>query len=298
MAERIFGHIPGVAVGTLFANRRELSTAGVHRPVQAGICGSGKEGAESIVVSGGYRDDEDHGDLVIYTGHGGNDPATKKQVSHQEFHVGNKGLAISCDSGLPVRLVRGANGDPAHSPTEGYRYDGLFTVTRYWPETGLDGFRIWRFELCRFEDPTESTGPSVAEDHLAGSTQPAPREQATVQRIVRNTSIGTRVKALHDYRCQICETRIETLAGPYAEAAHIRPLGRPHNGPDVESNVLCLCPNCHVEFDRLAIYVSNDFVYSALTGERTNQLRTVRRHEIDARQLEYQKGLCQTNGNQ
>jgi hypothetical protein len=33
-------------------------------------------GAESIVVSGGYEDDEDHGDTIIYTGHGGNDPQT------------------------------------------------------------------------------------------------------------------------------------------------------------------------------------------------------------------------------
>jgi hypothetical protein len=33
------------------------------------------------------------------------------------------------------------------------------------------------------------------------------------------------------------------------EAAHIRPLGAPHNGPDTLDNTLCLCPNHHVLFD-------------------------------------------------
>ena len=33
------------------------------------------------------------------------------------------------------------------------------------------------------------------------------------------------------------------------EAAHIRPLGAPHNGPDTLDNTLCLCPNHHVPFD-------------------------------------------------
>jgi putative restriction endonuclease len=30
-------------------------------------------GAESIVVSGGYKDDKDFGDVIVYTGHGGQD---------------------------------------------------------------------------------------------------------------------------------------------------------------------------------------------------------------------------------
>jgi hypothetical protein len=51
------------------------------------------------------------------------------------------------------------------------------------------------------------------------------------------------VKEGHDFRCQICGVRIDTPAGPRADAAHIRPLGQPHLGPDDASNVLCLCPN-------------------------------------------------------
>ena len=73
MAARRFGDV-GVAVGTLFSDRKALAAAGVHRPLQAGISGSGHDGADSVVVSGGYEDDVDDGDVLVYTGHGGHDP--------------------------------------------------------------------------------------------------------------------------------------------------------------------------------------------------------------------------------
>jgi putative restriction endonuclease len=64
----VFGHIPGYPVGSWFENRAELADAGVHRHRQAGISGSASKGADSIVLSGGYEDDQDFGDLIIYTG--------------------------------------------------------------------------------------------------------------------------------------------------------------------------------------------------------------------------------------
>jgi hypothetical protein len=42
---RQFGSIFHHQVGSLFANRAELSAAGVHRPPQAGISGSKADGA-------------------------------------------------------------------------------------------------------------------------------------------------------------------------------------------------------------------------------------------------------------
>ncbi len=53
--QRVFGPIPGIAPGTPFPNRDALAAAGVHRPTQAGISGSGREGADSVVVSGATR---------------------------------------------------------------------------------------------------------------------------------------------------------------------------------------------------------------------------------------------------
>ena len=104
---RIFGHVPGFPVGSHFARRSDPRASGVHRPPQAGISGSAAEGADSIVVSGGYEDDQDDGDVIIYTGQGGNDPATGKQVADQELKRGNLALARSSDSGLPVQVIHG-----------------------------------------------------------------------------------------------------------------------------------------------------------------------------------------------
>ena len=61
----VFGHIPGYPVGSRFENRAALAEAGVHRHRQAGISGSVSKGADSIVLSGEYEDDQDFGNLII-----------------------------------------------------------------------------------------------------------------------------------------------------------------------------------------------------------------------------------------
>ncbi len=64
MPDRIFGEILGVPAGATFADRQALHDAGVHRPVQGGISGSQYEGSDSVVVNGGYKDDEDYGGTI------------------------------------------------------------------------------------------------------------------------------------------------------------------------------------------------------------------------------------------
>jgi putative restriction endonuclease len=53
--KRLFSHVPGYPEGSRFESRAELSEAGVHRPTVAGISGSEREGADSIVLSGATR---------------------------------------------------------------------------------------------------------------------------------------------------------------------------------------------------------------------------------------------------
>jgi putative restriction endonuclease len=237
------------------------------------------------VVSGGYEDDEDYGDVIIYTGHGGNDPATRKQIADQELTRGNLALARNAEEGLPVRVIRGAAGDRAHSPADGFRYDGLFYVERFWHTVGRSGFRVWQYRLVRSEP---SPAPLVTSE--AEPSEPVARATMTVQRLVRSSAVGRRVKELHDHRCQVCGVRIETPAGPYAEGAHIRPLGRPHDGPDVESNVLCLCPNDHVRFDAGAIYVDDAVtIFDSATGAELGELATARGHVISGDHLAYHR---------
>ena len=215
MANRTFGEIDGNPVGTTYASRMEASKARVHIQTQAGIAGD-KTGAESICVSGGYKDDEDRGEVIIYTGHGGQD-SSGRQIADQELTSTNLGLARCCLEGIPVRVLRGSGGNPQYSPKSGYRYDGLFQVTDYWHEIGRDGFKVWRYRLVQ-RGSAESTSVEYEPQ-----TQ---RIETTVQRIVRDTRLADAVKDTHDHTCQVCEMRLWTAAGAYAEAAHIRGLGK------------------------------------------------------------------------
>lgn len=255
MSDRIFGHIPGYPPGSSFASRRALHEAGVHRPLQAGIAGLQAEGAESIVLSGGYEDDADYGAVILYTGQGGRDPETGKQVAHQPLNRGNMALATSKLRGLPVRIVRGKGASP-YAPAEGYRYDGLYMVDAYWKQRGAAGYFVWQYRLVRADRLLD--GAAVGE---AESPYGTGRAATSLLRLVRDTAMARELKAHYDYRCQVCGMRLTTPAGPYAEAAHIRPLGRPHNGPDTFDNLLCLCPNHHVLFDHGAFSLTDDLSF-------------------------------------
>lgn len=157
MSRRHFGPIEGVTEGTSFPDRASAARARVHAPNMAGISGTMAEGADSIVVNGGYEDDMDFGDEIIYTGAGGNDMNTKKQIADQTFeHGGNGALVTSQQNGLPVRVLRGSKGDPFFSPKSGYRYDGLYRVVDHWVEVGLAGFKVCRFKLRKINAIQES----------------------------------------------------------------------------------------------------------------------------------------------
>jgi putative restriction endonuclease len=116
-----------------------------------------------------------------------------------------------------------------------------------------------------------------------------------VQRIVRNTAVTEWVKELYDFTCQICDERLETPSGPYAEGAHVRPMGRPHNGPDSVTNVLCLCPNHHVLFDRGVIGIDPDGgIVDRMSGHRLGELMQRGAHELDPAHTRYQWLLFQS----
>ncbi len=286
---RAFGEVPGVPPGSVFDSRKATAEAGVHVQLMRGIAGSQNEGAESIVVSGGYEDDEDDGDAIVYTGHGGNDPASGKQVGDQSLTEGNLALAVSADHGLPVRVVRGAHGDPAYSPAVGFRYDGLYYVEKYWQERGKSGFLVWRYRLFREPTSDPATRPPQSPASPPGG---GTRSYISIQRVVRNTAITEWVKKLYDYTCQVCGLRLVTAAAAYAEGGHLRPLGRPHEGPDSVDNVLSLCPNDHVLLDRGAIGLDNAWnVIDLKTAAVVRPLTIDPRHTLDPSHAAYHRGM-------
>lgn len=225
-------------------------------------------------------------------GHGGSHPATKQQIADQDIDAhGNAGLVRSQLDGLPVRVIRGAHGDPAYSPPTGFRYDGLFQVANHWSKAGKSGYRIWQFHLVRLREG-DTTAPPLGVPPPAGTAGAVPRVAAVVQRQVRNSAVVEVVKRLHGYRCQVCGEQLLVPTAPYAEGAHIRPLGRPHHGPDVPENVLCLCPNDHVRFDNGALYLLDDLtVVDGSTGRRLGMLHQQRNHRIDPAYVRYHREL-------
>jgi putative restriction endonuclease len=290
---RHFGEIAGVAEGTAFTSRREAAEARVHRALQAGIVGTAQDGAESVVVSGGYEDDEDLGTEIIYTGHGGRGPSGA-QVADQTFDApGNAALVTSQWTGQPVRVLRGPHKGSPHAPQGGYRYDGLFRVEDSWTSRGRSGFAVCRYRLVKVNAeslPEESPGGTTEQTPVPNGNRTPGRRASTVQRLIRSTEVADYVKGIHNHTCQACGIRLTVGSHGYSEGAHIKALGRPHLGPDIPSNVLCLCPNCHVLFDAGALIIDpNLSVY--VNGIREGTLRTHPSHIINAEYVTYHRNL-------
>lgn len=282
----IFGEISGIKEGHLFENRKEMMPSSFHRVWGRGIDSDKEKGASAIVLSGGYND-EDNDNIIVYTGAGGRDK-NGKQVENQSWdHNDNKGLMISCDKGLPVRVIIGHKHKSPLSPKSGYVYAGIYYVESYWDEYEIFGNK--RFRMCKFKliySGENTNRPTPEEIDLDHSIKDKKRKEGTVMRIVRDTQIALSVKELYNFKCQVCGISIKTKNGFYAEGAHIKPLGRPHNGDDSLENLLCLCPNHHVMFDKGTISVSDNL---KILGVESGDLIIDNRHKINKSNFNYHR---------
>jgi putative restriction endonuclease len=280
----IFGEIPGIPEGHWFEGRKEMMPPSFHRNWGSGIDGNGTEGTSAIVLSGGYEADIDNGDEIIYTGAGGFNLSTKKQFMDQSWdNSGNLGLLKSMNEGLPVRVIRGHKHKSPFSPKIGYTYAGLYSVVDAWEEI-INEFKICRFRLEYSGHNWERKSPEETELDYSG--RGAKRKEGTVLRIIRNTKTANDIKRLYDHQCQVCGVVINTKSGGYAEGAHIKPLGRPHDGDDNSDNLLCLCPNHHVMFDKGCFSIQNDL---SLIGDITGILNISPKHKLETSNLAYHR---------
>ena len=162
--------------GQLWMSRAELARDGVHAPPIAGISGTSKKGAYSIVLgefdekkNEGYAD-IDMGEKIDYVGTALKDEEgdlgpTNEVDQHMNIpDAWNEGpdarkptaatqaMKTSLRTGQPVRVIRSWKmcDIVKNKPRKGYRYDGLYRVVG---ETALKEARqIWSFQLERLSN--------------------------------------------------------------------------------------------------------------------------------------------------
>lgn len=321
VGERRIGHIDGIAPGAEFPRRQQVHDNNLHGNTVRGISWladeDGSDVADAIVLHGGYDDDEDGWTRVQYTGASPDRErykdkgVTKLRCSQSWAYQDNAALKRSYERGHHIRVIRGWKGDPRYSPINCYRYDGLYEITDIrtalskWPAPDGSPVEICQFDLKRLPDGLQD--PTSVEQQIADlldqqeESELPPQEEtfpktrsARIQRLVRDAAVPRNVKELYDGECQACGLR---LVGPdekpYSEGAHIRPLGSPHCGPDVEPNVLCLCPNCHVRLDIGAIVIADDWSIivraGALGGNVLPKLMVKKQHKVHLDYIRYHR---------
>ncbi|XP_057507883.1 E3 ubiquitin-protein ligase ORTHRUS 2-like [Actinidia eriantha] len=158
----------GVLVGETWEDRMECRQWGAHLPHVAGIAGQSDYGAQSVALSGGYEDDEDHGEWFLYTGSGGRDLSGNKRTNKtqsfdQKFDKMNEALRVSCRKGYPVRVVRSHKEKrSSYAPETGVRYDGIYRIEKCWRKVGIQGFKVCRYLFVRCDN---APAPWTSDDH-------------------------------------------------------------------------------------------------------------------------------------
>jgi hypothetical protein len=130
---------------------------------------------------------------------------------------------------------------------------------------------------------SEDSRPSYSFPTDNDSTERIP---TVIYRILRDSTLSREIKQLYNYMCQLCGFSITLSDGTkYAEMHHVRPLGGGHNGSDTWDNVMCLCPNCHVQLD----YGCKPLL--------TESIRWCQGHLISPENLEYHNKVIYTRRN-
>ncbi|KAE9613123.1 hypothetical protein Lal_00027468 [Lupinus albus] len=154
--KQILGSVPGIEVGDKFQYRVELNIIGLHRQSQGGIDyvkHNGKVLATSIVASGGYANEVDNSDVLIYTGQGGNVMSPDKEPEDQKLERGNLALKNSSEVKNPVRVIHGYESMDGRS--KALVYDGQYLVESYWQEMGSHGKLLYKFQMRRIPGQPE-----------------------------------------------------------------------------------------------------------------------------------------------
>ncbi|MFN0224057.1 HNH endonuclease [Paenibacillus sp. KR2-11] len=164
-------------------------------------------------------------------------------------------------------------------------------------EPELGDFDLVEDELD-FEDDEEYADD---EDELEHATPPAEKVivletyrqkrdyKLTVSKVfTRCRNLSDLLKFLYNDACQVCGHKIDLGDGDsYSETHHIQP--RSEAGPDVPGNMIVVCRNCHILFDRGAITIDlNTKQVIHQDPEHTlNKMRLTLMHTIEQKYINY-----------
>lgn len=119
----------------------------------------------------------------------------------------------------------------------------------------------------------EPAAPAWTDESAEDAAQ-VMRSLRQVEAQIRNPRNVRELKELYNHACAFCGKQVVIGVMPmryYSEAAHIKPVGVPHDGPDRKGNMLVLCPEHHLQFDRGVVGMwrgpAGYFVVSKIPGD-------------------------------
>jgi len=120
--------------------------------------------------------------------------------------------------------------------------------------------------------------------------EPNPPNRMTVgtTRAIRDTKTSLGLKRLYRHKCQVCGATIKLSDRDFSETHHLQPLGKIYQGPDVQENMLVVCPNHHAQLNYGAIAIepsSLEIIHS--NGEKLGNLTVSKKHKLEKRYLTY-----------
>ncbi|XP_047095339.1 histone-lysine N-methyltransferase, H3 lysine-9 specific SUVH1-like [Lolium rigidum] len=154
------GPVPGVEIGDIFYFRMELCIIGLHAQSMCGIdyIGNVEDSvAICIVAAGGYENQDDDTETLVYSGSGGNSKNTEERHD-QKLERGNLALERSVHRKNEIRVVRGFK-DPACVSGKIYIYDGLYKIQESWKERTKFGINCFKYRLQR--EPGQPDGAAI-----------------------------------------------------------------------------------------------------------------------------------------
>lgn len=115
------------------------------------------------------------------------------------------------------------------------------------------------------------------------------RKTIKIKKIVRSQKLVYKLKIIYKNRWQVCGDRIDIGYGKYySEVHHIQPLGY-HEDPDILYNMIVLCPNHHLLFDKGVITI-NLKERKIVHYDKNNVLNTknlIIKHNINEKYINY-----------